>query len=121
MPPSLLDWGDVIRTPDGVYQTRFDLRHAERPSFYFVPDSPPNAFIVRARGLPEVKLYWEFARFPRFTTSGRRDYHIVDFGEHRFTNGNRRAPQPFSYRVIFDGAGMRSWKKAGCKTECSCN
>jgi membrane-bound metal-dependent hydrolase YbcI (DUF457 family) len=26
LPPSLLDWGGVIRTTDGVYQSRFDLR-----------------------------------------------------------------------------------------------
>ena len=36
VPPSLLDWGDAIRTPEGVYQARFDLRHAENPSFYFL-------------------------------------------------------------------------------------
>ena len=29
----------------------------------------------------------------------------MDFGEHRFTNGGRRAPQPFSYRVVFDPKG----------------
>ncbi len=104
IPPSFLDWGDAIRTPDGVYQARFDLRHAEHPSFYFVPDSPPDAFVARALQLPEVQLYWQFARFPAIQTSVAGGYHIVDFGEHRFTNGTRRSPQPFSYRVIFDDA-----------------
>jgi membrane-bound metal-dependent hydrolase YbcI (DUF457 family) len=105
IPPSLLDWGDLIRTPDGVYQTRFDLRHAEHPSFSFVADSAPNAFVARALQLPDVELYWNFARFPTIRTSVMDNDSIVDFGEHRFTNGNRRAPQPFSYRVIFDNAG----------------
>jgi membrane-bound metal-dependent hydrolase YbcI (DUF457 family) len=105
IPPSLLDWGDVIRTPDGVCQSRFDLRDAQHPYFYFVPDSPPNEFVARALELPEVRLYWNFARFPTIHTSIIDGEHIVDFSEHRFTNGNRRTPQPFSYRVIFDTAG----------------
>jgi membrane-bound metal-dependent hydrolase YbcI (DUF457 family) len=104
VPPSLLDWGDVIRTNDGIYQARFDLRDAKSASFYFLPDSPPNSFIARARELPEVMLYWGFARFPTIHYSGEEDYHIVDFSEHRFTNGNRRSPQPFSYRVVLDSA-----------------
>ena len=109
IPPSLLDWGDVIRTPDGVYQSRFDLRHAEQSPFYFLADSPPDAYLAHALQLPEVRLYWQFARFPTirtadFTNEGHSE-HIVDFSEHRFTNGNRRTPQPFSYRVIFDDAG----------------
>ena len=105
IPPSLLDWGDLIRTPDGVYQSRFDLRHAEYPPFSYVADSPPDAFIARALQLPEVRLYWQFARFPTIHSSVMNRDHVVDFSEHRFTNGNRRAPQPFSYRVIFDDAG----------------
>ena len=102
VPPCLLDWGDAIRTPDGVYQARFDLRNAQNPAFYFVPDSPPSAFVTRAFEIPDVQLYWHFARFPTIRTSEDGEYHIVDFGEHRFTNGNRRSPQPFSYRLIFD-------------------
>jgi membrane-bound metal-dependent hydrolase YbcI (DUF457 family) len=105
IPPSLLDWGDAIRTPGGVYQARFDLRDADRPSFYFVPDSPTDPFVARALQLPEVRLYWQFARFPTIRTSALDNDHVVDFTEHRFTNGNRRSPQPFSYRVIFDDAG----------------
>lgn len=105
IPPSFLAWGDVIRTNNGVYQSRFDLRVADKPSFYFVPDSPPNSFIERAMELPEVKLYWQFARFPTIQASDEGDYHVVDFSEHRFTNGSNRSPQPFSFRVVFDDAG----------------
>lgn len=116
VPPSLLDWGDAIRTQDGVYQARFDLRNAENPAFYFVPDSPPDIFIARALQLPEVKLYWGFARFPTIHSGVEDGEHVVDFGEHRFTNGGRRAPQPFSYRVIFDNAGTviaEGWLRNG--------
>jgi membrane-bound metal-dependent hydrolase YbcI (DUF457 family) len=119
IPPSLLDWGDVIRTPNGVYQSRFDLRNAESLAFYFVPDSPPDAFVARALQLPEVQLYWQFSRFPTIRTSGEGGDHIVDFSEHRFTNGNRRTPQPFSYRVVFDDAGnvvAEGWLQTGMFT-----
>jgi hypothetical protein len=105
VPPSLLDWGDVIRTNDGIYQGRFDLRNSPRPDFYFVPDSPPNRFIETARALPEVQLYWTFARYPTIHYFVEDGYHIVDFSEHRFTNGNRRTPQPFSYRVVMNDEG----------------
>jgi len=105
VPPSWFDWGDVIRTRDGIYQARFDLRHAQNVSFTFLPDSPPDPYIARAIRLPEVQLYWQFARFPTIHTSVEDGQHIVDFSEHRFTNGNRRSPQPFSYRLIFDPAG----------------
>ena len=105
VPPSLLDWGDAIRTNDGVYEARFDLRNAEHPAFYFVPDSPPNQFIETARALPEVQLYWTFARFPTIHYFADDGYHIVDFSEHRFTNGNRRTAQPFSYRVVMNDEG----------------
>ncbi|MGH2507057.1 MAG: metal-dependent hydrolase [Ktedonobacteraceae bacterium] len=116
VPPSWLDWGDVIRTTNGVYLARIDLRHAEHPSFDFVPDSPPNPFTARALKLPEVRLYWQFARFPTIHTSTEGNYHIVDFSEHRFTNGRPRSPQPFSYRVVFNADGAvvaQGWLENG--------
>jgi membrane-bound metal-dependent hydrolase YbcI (DUF457 family) len=105
VPPSLLDWGDAIRTPDGVYQARFDLRDRNPPAFRFIPDSPPDAFTARALELPEVRLYWNFARFPIIRTSVEDDRHIVDFGENRFMNRRRQGPQPFTYSVVFDASG----------------
>jgi membrane-bound metal-dependent hydrolase YbcI (DUF457 family) len=105
VPPSLLDWGDAIRTTDGVYQSRFDLRDLHPPEFHFSPDSTPDAFTARALELPEVHLYWNFARFPVIRTSVEDDRHIVDFGENRFVNRQRQGVQPFTYSVIFDDAG----------------
>ena len=29
----------------------------------------------------------------------------VDLGENRFSDGRRRSPQPFTYRVVFDNNG----------------
>jgi membrane-bound metal-dependent hydrolase YbcI (DUF457 family) len=105
MPPSLLGWGDAIRTPDGVYQAPLDLRDPNPPAFRFTPDSPPDAFTARALELPDVELYWSFARFPLIRASTEDDLHIVDFGENRFVNRQSRSPQPFTYRVVFDATG----------------
>jgi membrane-bound metal-dependent hydrolase YbcI (DUF457 family) len=105
LPPSLLDWGDVIRTPDGVYQSRFDLRSSAIPEFWFRADSPPDAYIARALQLPEVQLYWNFARFPVIRSFAADGQHFVDFNENRFITRRTRGPAPFSYRVIFDGSG----------------
>jgi membrane-bound metal-dependent hydrolase YbcI (DUF457 family) len=105
LPPSLLDWGGVIRTTDGVYQSRFDLRDSAAPVFGFSADSPPNEYVARALLLPEVQLYWSFARFPVIRTSSEGGRHYVDFNEHRFITRNRQGPSPFSYRVVFNDAG----------------
>jgi len=105
LPPSLLSWGGLIRSPDGVYQTRIDLRDLAPPDFRFIADSPPDQFTARALRLPEVQLYLQFARFPVIRTEMEDGYHAVEFGEHRFVNPRRGSPQPFTYRVVFDAAG----------------
>ena len=105
IPPSLLDWGDAIRSPDGVYKAQFDQRAPKPPAFYFVPDSPPDPFIARAFQLPEVELCWNFTRFPSIRSFAESGYHIVDLGENRFSGGRSRGPQPFTYRVVFDEDG----------------
>jgi len=105
IPPSLLDWGDAIRSPNGLWESQYDLREPNASRFRFTPDSPPDAYIGRAFLLPEVTLYWQFARFPSiqsFTEGGR---HVVELGENRFSDGRRRGPQPFTYQVVFDEAG----------------
>ena len=105
IPPSLLDWVDAIRSPEGVYEAQFDLRNSKQPPFRFVPDSPPDPFIARAFQLPNVILDWEFARFPSINSFVEDGCHVVELGENRFAEGQRRGPQPFIYRVVFDSAG----------------
>jgi membrane-bound metal-dependent hydrolase YbcI (DUF457 family) len=114
LPPSLLDWGGAIRSNDGVYSSRFDLRQTDSPSFSFRPDSPPDSFIALAVQLPEVRLYWGFARFPVIRTSMEDGRHVVDFFDQRFIS--RREPQPFTYRVVFDDDGEvieEGWQSNG--------
>lgn len=105
IPPSFLDWGGEILTPDGVYQTQFDLREKQPPAFRFYADSPADGFTTRAMQLPEVQLYWTFARFPVIRTKYDGPHHIVEFGEHRFISRNTSNPPPFTYHVVFDAAG----------------
>jgi len=105
IPPSLLDWGDAIRSPDGLFAAQFDLRDPGPPIFRYVPDSPPDPFIARAFRLPSVRLYWQFARFPSIHSFEENGQHVVELGENRFSDGRRRSPQPFTYRVVFDNAG----------------
>ncbi len=107
LPPSLLDWGGEILSSNGVYQSRFDLRNAANPHFTFSPDSPPDPFIAKAMALPEVRLYWDFARFPVIRSSTDAGLHFVDFNENRFIARQHpeHGPTPFSYRVVFNDAG----------------
>ena len=114
LPPSLLDWGGAIRTNDGVYSSRFDLRQAGAPAFYFRADSPPDSFTALAVQLPEVRLYWSFARFPVIRSSMEDGHHVVDFYDQRFIS--RQEPQPFTYRVVFDDDGEvieEGWQSNG--------
>jgi membrane-bound metal-dependent hydrolase YbcI (DUF457 family) len=116
LPPSLLSWGGLIRSVDGVYQTHLDLRDPEPPSFRFIADSPPDEFLTHAMQLPEVQLYWNFARFPVIRTESEDGHRVVEFVEHRFVNPRRSKPQPFTYRVVFDSAGNvieEGWQSNG--------
>ncbi len=118
LPPSLLNWGGVIRAADGVYATRFDLRDSSAPACHFTADSPPDIFTMRAMQLPEVRLYWTFARFPVIRSSTEDDRTIVEFFDQRFISRRRREndPQPFTYRVVFDSAGNvleEGWQSNG--------
>jgi membrane-bound metal-dependent hydrolase YbcI (DUF457 family) len=105
IPPSFLDWGDAIRSPDGIYETQLDLRDPNPPQFTFTADSPPDPYIAKAFRMPDVELYWRFARFPTIRSFALDGDHVVQLGENRFSDGRRRAPQPFTFRVVFDSSG----------------
>ena len=81
------------------------MRQPGPPVFNFVADSPPDTYIARAFQLPNVKLYWNFARFPSVQSFRDGDQHVVELGENRFQSGRRQGPQPFTYEVIFGAAG----------------
>lgn len=116
LPPSLFSWGGAIRTTDGVYQTRFDVRNPAAPLFRFSQDSPPDSYIARARNLPEVQLYWSFARFPVIRSTFENGNHVVEFAENRFISRRAKGPKPFTYEVVFDTSGNvleEGWESNG--------
>lgn len=123
-PPSLLDWNGEIRTPNGVYESQFDLRHTAHLNnegsaggFVFLADSPRDAYVQRAMRLPGVRLYWQFARFPVIRSEAGQDGgHVVEFYETRFQTSRKEGPQPFTYEVIFGADGKiaeTGWKRNG--------
>jgi membrane-bound metal-dependent hydrolase YbcI (DUF457 family) len=105
LPPSLLDWAGLIRTPDGVYQSRFDLRDARAPVFQFEADAAPNRYIAAARKLPDVGTFLWFARFPTIHYAERSGYEFIDFSDQRFFRSGRGGPTPFTFRVILNEEG----------------
>jgi membrane-bound metal-dependent hydrolase YbcI (DUF457 family) len=118
LPPSVLNWDGLIRTPRGVYELRIDLAQpsgipgadsagASSASFtykYF-PDAPMNSFIQRARQLPEVQKVLWFDRFPvtRFHKEGTGA--VVEILELRFPPIRPDRTASFTYRVRFDASG----------------
>jgi membrane-bound metal-dependent hydrolase YbcI (DUF457 family) len=101
--PSMMNWGLGVRTPDGVYESEFDLRR-KIAVFHYTPDSLPDLYIVRALALPSVQLFWQFSRFPTIRSHVVNGQQVVDIGENRFMN-QRSGPQPFTYRVVFNAVG----------------
>ena len=64
LPPSLLDWGGVIRTTDGVYQSRFDLRDSAasgiRIQRRFAAERLRRARLAASRGAALLVLSRDF-------------------------------------------------------------
>src|SRR5207245_8722790 len=80
LPPFLACWDALIRTPEGVYEARFDLfrgyrrggapgsagkaSNGEFPTFPFFAPCPPNGYLAAARPPPSVQAYTCVWRFP---------------------------------------------------------
>jgi membrane-bound metal-dependent hydrolase YbcI (DUF457 family) len=128
LPPSLLNWDGLIRTPRGVYELRTDLSEpsgipdsSTAPgslqsafTYKYFPDSPATNLIQKARQLPEVQKVLWFARFPvtRFHKEGSES--IVEILDLRFPQIRPDRPASFVYRVRFDGTGSvvsQGWEK----------
>jgi hypothetical protein len=135
-PPSLWRWDGLVRTADGVYETRIDLSHkspfeitpgaspaenfpqnqSERPpiEYRFYPNANPNVYIEAAKELPQVQKVLWFDRFPvtRYHVEGGEP--IVEFSDMRFPQMGRRRTPSFTYRVRFDPAGKvleQGWER----------
>jgi hypothetical protein len=103
-PPSAASWRGFILTADVVYETPVSVFRPSPTDFRFIANSPANRYIEVARGIPAVKAYLKFARFPVTRYTQRGDRNIVEITNLRFFQGNLR-PVPFTYRVTLDSAG----------------
>lgn len=108
LPPSAAHWTGLIRTPEGVYEARFDLLRrnpsSEPPAFHFFADAAPNAYLDAARRLPKAQTFLWFARFPVFRYADRGDRKTVEISDRRFFSRENRRPL-FTFRVTLDAAG----------------
>jgi len=104
-PPSLLDWSGKIRTADGIYQARFDLRQPAPEWFQFLADSPPDPYIDAAMKLSDVQVYLWFARFPVIRSRLAGSEHVVELADSRFMERGQRLPAPFRFQLYFDADG----------------
>ena len=102
-PLSPFRWTGLVLTPDGVYQSWFDLLDNDARRFEFFPTAE-NEYVERARQIPAVQTYLWFARFPVAQYRLEAGRHIVDFTDRRFQSQDDRNPG-FVYRVVFDSAG----------------
>ena len=105
-PPSFLEWSGKIRTADGVYQSRFDLRKPAPPAFEFVADSPRDAYTSEAMNFPDARVYLWFARFPVIRSHMTGDDHVVELSDSRFSDPGRRLPDPFHLRFVLNPDGQ---------------
>ncbi len=106
-PPSLWHWDGLVLAPRGVYEVRMDLSDAlftnsdasSTIEHSYYPDAPSNAFIEKARSLPNVQNFFWFARFPvtRFHKEGSEA--VVEFLDVRFPQIRRDRPPSFEYQV----------------------
>lgn len=104
LPPSAAHWAGLIRTPEGVYEARYNLLTGGSAEFRFVADAAPNGYIEAAQQLPKVKVYLWFARFPVFRFVERGERNIVEITDLRFFSRRKRLA-PFTFQVTFDAAG----------------
>ena len=105
LPPSLLAWGALVRTPDGVYRGLFDLRGKGPIELEFIADSPANEHIERARALRSTQVYLWFARFPGVRYHQENGRHVVEFTDYRFAPRSGSQRTAFTFRVVLDSSG----------------
>jgi membrane-bound metal-dependent hydrolase YbcI (DUF457 family) len=93
-----------------------DASHAQEAvpiEYSYFPDAPSNSYIEAAKRLPQVEIFFWFARVPvtRFHKEGSDS--VVEFYDARFPHRDR-GPSPFTYQVRFDANGAvmsQGWKK----------
>lgn len=102
-PLSPFRWSGLVLTPEGVYQSWFNLLTDSQLHFDFYA-SEANEYVARAAALPEVQTYLWFARFPVVHYRNQPGRHIVEYTDRRFSALRRQNPA-FLFRVVFNEKG----------------
>jgi membrane-bound metal-dependent hydrolase YbcI (DUF457 family) len=106
MPPAMTSWSGLVRTPEGVYVSRFRVPENPGPEFELVADRrPPEPYRSAVARLEEVQTYLWFARFPVVRYREERGRNVVEFFDLRFFPRDASAPAPFQYRVVMNERG----------------
>jgi membrane-bound metal-dependent hydrolase YbcI (DUF457 family) len=123
LPPNLMHWAGLIKTPEGVWRTTFHEPGGavENTQFYIGPRS--RDLVAQARKLPDVQIYLWFARFPVWRVLHLRGNETeIEITDVRFfREGDPFAPaEPsgsrnlagmrprragFTFQIIFDAEG----------------
>lgn len=103
-PLSPFRWSGLVLTPEGVYQSWFNVLGDTEPRFEFFP-SAGNDYVAKAKELPAAKTYLWFARFPVARYRAEPGRHIVEWSDRRF-NSLRNRNSPFVFRVVFNDRGQ---------------
>lgn len=128
LPPSFWHWDGLVRAPRGVYEWKIDLSDdlfrgtpfkqnqldANIIERTYYPDAFPDAFIEKAKALPEVQKVLWFDRFPvtRFHKEGSEA--VVEILDLRFPKIRPDRAASFTYRVRFSADGTvlsQGWVK----------
>ena len=103
LPPSLLDWGGVIRSRERRLSIPFRSAFRRNGSAILVSPRFAAGYLHRPRlatsRSQNVLGFRALSGHPSFAERGQ---HFVDFDENRFVTRRTKGPAPFSYRVIFD-------------------
>jgi membrane-bound metal-dependent hydrolase YbcI (DUF457 family) len=105
LPPSPWTWAGLVRTPQGVWLTRLDVRSRTQPAFRFLPEAGMNRYVALAFEQPRVKTYLGFARFPVIHYYEQGQARVVEFSDARFYIRQPVSRHPFTYRVVLDPDG----------------
>jgi membrane-bound metal-dependent hydrolase YbcI (DUF457 family) len=119
LPPTLTHWAGLVRTPEGVWRTTFQIPGGKLERTELYGDAEANHYVTEAKQLRDVQVYLWFARFPVFRVSHSGDGHThVDIRDVKFFRDRSGEPpriqRPtemhiraagFMFEVEFDGLG----------------
>ena len=105
MPPSLLYWSGLIRTPEAMYHSYFSLFRSQPPRFETIARRPLDPASEAALQAPNAQAMLRFSRFPLVADLPRgTSYHRIMIFDLRFLP-SRDGTLAFAYQITLDADG----------------